>query len=118
MCVDEVCPVWLKGLLEAILGCLKPAWSFLSCCIVSFVFLKGLHLYAEWYVMSVCIFLPSVVAAMYDFIKRIQELTGLRTDLSQDCLASPSTKFAFLKSFKYFPIIFDDYIKHTWSSSK
>ena len=31
--------------------------------------------------MSVCIFLPSVIAAMYDFIKRIQELTGLRTDL-------------------------------------
>ena len=60
----------------------QTCWVFFfSGPIVSFVFIKGLHLYAEWYLMSVCIFLPSVVAAMYDFIKRIQELTGLRTDL-------------------------------------
>lgn len=89
-----------------------------SCCIVSFVFLKGLHLYAEWYVMSVCIFLPSVVAAMYDFIKRIQELTGLRTDLPKIVWLLQVPSLLFLNHFKYFPIIFDDYIKHTWSSSK
>lgn len=63
--------------------------------------------------MSVCIFLPSVVAAMYDFIKRIQELTGLRTDLPKIVWLLQVPSLLFLNPFKYFPIIFDDYIKHT-----